>query len=178
MWRLFLLFLAAGPLLALVMVGAGCVDTHHGVDSMGDDSPRILSVTPSDGATGVDLNPSIRLSFSVPMDTASVRRAMHLSFGTAMDEWMDTLSHHTRIGGMIGADMDDMMTWMESVHSAASLRWNSALDGCELIPDAQLARGNEYMLVMYGPVRSSSGAMMDMAQMSSRTYITHFTTGP
>jgi len=178
MWRLLQTFLMAGSLLAGALVNPGCDTTHHGVDSILNESPQIQRVTPSDGATGVDVAETVCLKFSLPMDTLSVMSAMHLSFGSSMHEWMDTLSHRETMGGMGMADMDSMMSWMDSIHSAGSLHWNAAMDSCEFIPAAPLAPGAEHMLLLFGPVRSRSGGMMDMSHMSNRTYMTHFTTAP
>ncbi|MCP3934520.1 MAG: Ig-like domain-containing protein, partial [Actinomycetia bacterium] len=80
------LFRLFGVLMVVALAGTGCI---FGTDDDPDDTtptaPTILSTDPDNGDTMVEVQESINVIFSIPMDTASVRGAVSLDSPTRAD---------------------------------------------------------------------------------------------
>jgi len=161
---------------------AGCNGSHDkmmGSNNGNGTSPVVLRVYPADGTANGPTTASINVKFNMPMDTISVMQAFHFSGGPNMQMWMDSMSHQ---GGMGGMDMNRMMALMDSIQIHGHLQWNQGGDSCRFIPDSTMAPGTDYMLLIYGLIKSHDGMMMSMGSggmMGSNTgYEYHFHTTP
>ncbi len=167
MSRILTLTLALIAAAAILMAGAGCDDESSGsVDPNSSQSPRLISVFPNDGASGVHPGTDMHLTFNTPMDTASVHSAFHFTGGEIMHEWLDSLEHHIDSGGMMGdghmdghhlMNMEHMMNWMDSVEIPGHFMWNDSLDSCTISPDSSLMPGTDYMMFFYGEMHDHTG---------------------
>lgn len=169
------------PLAAMLLAIAalwffGCDDDDHG-PMHGDNisqSPQIVSVFPEDNATDVSTTASISIKFDSPMDTSSVMDGFHYSGGLQMHDWMDTLEHYSSMGMM---DMNHMMNWMDSIEHHGQFHWSENMDSCEFVPDSPMEPDTEYMILIYGNIRSYNGMLMDMHHLDYDGYMYHFQTG-
>lgn len=155
----------------LLAIAAGCGD-HSTMTDMHESSggPSIMSVAPSNGATGVPVGSSIHIKFDAPMDTLSVMRNFHFVGGQQMNEWMDSFDRH--------GHMDDgMMEWMESIDHEGHFNWNDEMDDCEFVPSTTCTPQTEYMVLMNGDIKGHDGTMMRMDHLDNNGYLFHFTTG-
>ena len=141
-------------------------------------APRLVSILPTDGTTGVALNSGIAMTFDMPMDTASVMANFHMIGGDDMHLWMDSLDHHMGSGGMGMMGMGHMMNWMDSIQHEGEFHWNDEMDSCVFIPDSSMMPNTDYMMFMNGDVHSQNGMTMNMSQMQYDGHMIHFTTGP
>ncbi len=175
------MILAAFLVTASLTIVAGCSNDDNGTNTTAAGVPQVLAVYPADGATNVPTSTGVSLVFDQPMDTNSVRMAFHFSGGTAMEQWMDSLSHHMGMGGMMGGhyqDMDHMMTWMDSIEFPGHFEWNGTLDSCRYYPDSTLMPGTDYMTFMYGTIDGMGGGMRMMQNESPDSTMFRFTTAP
>jgi len=173
--------LAAIAMTATLIWTASCSDNNKGAGSNAAGAPQLIAVYPADGAANVPTTIGVSIVFDQPMDTSSVRRAFHFSGGADMQQWMDSLSHHLGMGGMMGGyyqNMDHMMTWMDSIEFHGDFQWNAALDSCRYVPDSGLMPATEYMTVMYGTISGMGGGMHMMQDEPVDSTMFMFTTAP
>jgi hypothetical protein len=114
----------------------------------------------------------------MPMDPQSVMANFHFSGGDEMHEWMDSLTHHHGSGGGSMMNMDHMMEWMDRIDMPGEYHWNDAQDFCEFVPESGLMPDTEYMVFMYGGMRSHDGRSMDTHHLQHDGYMYHFRTAP
>jgi len=140
-------------------------------------APRLVSVIPSDGSTGVSLVSALTMVFDMPMDTSTVMINFHLAGGDDMRMWMDSLDHHMGMGGMGMMDMDHMMDWMDSIQHNGTFHWNGGMDTCVFVLDSTMMPNTDYMMFMNGDVHSYMGEKMNMSQLQYDGHMSQFTTG-
>lgn len=176
--RVFTLMLGLGLLAMSLVWISGCSDSDNEKSTNADGVPTLLRVSPSESATDVDRNGGIHMRFSMPMDTATVRRNFHLAGGAEMENWMDSLSHHQGMmgGGMM--NMDHMMDWMDTLQYTGQFHWNSTMDSCEFEPDSSMMSNANHMIYMYNGMRAGNGKMMDMSSLPFNGIMHHFRTRP
>jgi hypothetical protein len=173
------LFAAICAALMVSLASIGCGDDSS---PMGDQSngtaPVIAAVTPADAAINVFRSANVGIGFIVPMDTNSVMDAFHLCGGSEMHQWMDSLGHHRRMGGMGMMNMGHMMEWMDSIDYDGRWHWNERRDSCWFDPDSTLMSDADHMIYLYGPVRSHDGMAMVTDRMMYGGPMYHFRTMP
>jgi len=174
--------LAGTTLLAVAIFAfAGCSDDDH--DMMSNNGTGVVSIAavyPADGATNVSTATAFALKFTGPVDTMSVMQNFHLAGGQPMHEWRDSVSHHGGFG-MMNMNMEQqMMNWMDSIHTPGEFHWNGSLDSCEFVPDSALMPSAEYLCLLYeGGMHDSHGGMMGGQNHNDNGYHMYgFTTGP
>ncbi|MDF1545858.1 MAG: Ig-like domain-containing protein [bacterium] len=139
----------------------------------------ILSVHPVDGTSGVLTSTSVAVKFSRTMETMSVMSNFHLSGGTEMHEWRDSLAHSGGWGMMNMNQQNHMMNWMDSIHTAGVFHWNSNRDSCRFVPNTPLDSNTDYLCVLDGSgMRDHQGGMMGgMSQNDDGHHMFGFSTG-
>jgi hypothetical protein len=167
----------AATAILLVFTLTGCSDDERPT-SQSDSQVQIIAVTPADGQQNVSRDIAISLVFDMPMDTMSVMSGFHLSGGEQMHEWMDSLEHHHSMGNMGVTGMGHMIDWLEEFECDGLFHWDEGMDSCEFIPDSMLLSESEYMIFLFGDVRSDDGVVMDMHHLEYDGYMVHFKTKP
>ena len=174
MIRLVFFSLTAG----LLVFGAwlsGCSDNNSVNGSA--EVPRVVSVSPQDGATDVSTADRVVITFNTAMDTMSVMGHFHCAEGDEMWEWMDSLQHHgPGPGGHMG-NMDHMMDWMRDIQLPGEFQWNDDMTECTFHPDSGFLPQTDCMIYLEGDVRSHAGMMMDMHHLQFDAVMIHFRTG-
>ena len=165
---------------AVVLTVIGCSGESDKVtDSDRGIEPAILRIFPANGAVAVSTGVAVGVRFNTPMDTSSVMAGFHLSGGSDMQVWMDSVDH---IGGMAHMNMNQqgqMMQWMDSLQFDGHFAWNESLDSCTFHPDSVLEAGTDHMIFMFGQMKSRGGVMMDMGggmMVSDTGFTYHFRT--
>jgi len=172
-----LVAICAAVMVPLASIGCGDDNTPMGGQTNGT-APVITAITPVDEAINVSRSATVGISFIVPMDVNSVMDAFHLSGGSEMHSWMDSLSHHRRGGGMGMMSMGHMMEWMDSIEYDGHWHWNERRDSCWFDPDSTLSPDADHMIYLYGSVRSHDGTAMMMDRMMYGGPMFHFRTAP
>ena len=72
---------AIGAGAALTILSAGCGGSSGTATAPAASAPRVLSLTPADGATDVGATATITATFDMPMDASSVQNNMHVYEG-------------------------------------------------------------------------------------------------
>ena len=171
------LVMCAAVIGSLASIGCGDDNTPMGGQTNGT-APVITGITPADAVIDASRSANVGIGFSVPMDPNSVMDAFHLSGGSEMHRWMDSLGHHRRMGGMGMMDMGHMMEWMDSIGYDGRWHWNERRDSCWFDPDSTLLSDADHMIYLYGPVRSHDGTAMMMDRMMYGGPMFHFRTTP
>lgn len=173
--------LIGATVLALAILGfAGCSDDDHNmVSNSGTGVVSIAAVYPADGTTNVSTSAAVALKFTGPVDTMSVMQNLYLAGGQPMHEWRDSVSHHGGFG-MMNMNMEEqMLNWMDSIHTAGEFHWNLSLDSCEFVPDSPLMSTTDYLcLVDESGMHDNHGEMMGGNHTDSGYHMYGFTTGP
>jgi hypothetical protein len=167
--------IVAGVVAVIWLTGCDTEDHHRSMNNDTGQLPQIVSVYPPDGATGVATTTAVNITFDMPMDTLSVMAGFHFTGGDDMHEWMDSLEHHSNMGTM---NMNHMMDWMDSIEYHGQFYWNENMDSCRFVPDSTLMPNTDYMLFLYGNIKSHNGMMMDRHHLDYDGYMYHFRTGP
>ncbi len=143
------------------------------------EAPLVTAIQPLDGSVDVPTTAWVGIRFDRPMDTASVEACFYLSGGESMHAWMDSIDHHR--GGMMGrhmVDMKHMMAWMDTLCLQGEMHWNEVMDSCYFDPHGGLLPATDYMLYLYGEVRSRHGVAMDASEFEYGGPMYHFRTRP
>lgn len=175
-------WLAAVLILVVAAIAfVGCSnDDNSTMLTNGSATVILASISPADGATGVSPATSVALKFTGAVDTMSVMQNLYLAGGQAMHEWRDSVSHHGGFG-MMNMNMEQqMMNWMDSIHTPGEFHWNGTLDSCEFVPDSTLMPTTEYLcLLNEGGMQDGHGGMMGGANHNDNGYHMYgFTTAP
>lgn len=165
---------------AVVFAVGACYEENPVTDPYFEDFeiPTITGVTPENGSSGVDRNTALNLSFSGPMDTATVTENLYLTGGNGMRQWMDSLGHMQGGGHSGDCDAECMIRWLDSISYSGQLYWNDNLDSCTFQPDSPLMADEDHMLFITGPVRGITGGPMNFDTCQYGGYISFFHTGP
>lgn len=177
-------FIRMGVLPVCVAVASSLLFSGCGNDSNSTGNqltstiPSVAAVSPANGATQVPRITNIGMRFNTPMDTSSVMRAFHLSGGTPLSLWMDSVGHHQGMGHMGMMDMDHMMQWMDSIEFHGQWHWNDTRDSCWFAPDSILVADADHMIYLHGDMYSQMGMRMNMDTTQYGGPMFHFHTQP
>ncbi len=169
-WRF--LWLGLAGLTVILLVVSGCSKSSNMISSS-DQQPKILFVSPADGATGVPASARVELVFSVPMDTGSVRANLCILGGDQMQMTMDSMT-----GMHASMDYSRIMEMMHQMSMPGHYRWNGGKDTCQFWPDSAMHGNTQYMIFMGRDMMGAGGHMDDQNQTMGRDWISHFTTSP
>jgi hypothetical protein len=160
-------------------IAAGCGDDNNPTgNKVNPASPALAAISPVDGASNVSRTTTISIRFTTPMDTSSVMGAFHLSGGSDMALWMDSIGHHQGMGGMGMMNMDHMLQWMDSIEYSGQWHWNATRDSCWFVADSMLMADADHMVYLYGTMRSHEDALMNTGTMPYGAPMYHFSTEP
>jgi len=105
----------------------GCSDTDGIMENSDDISPKIVSISPSNGETDVSVNTAFTVVFSHPMDTVSVE---------------EHFNPYYQQGGMMGGGMMNH-------HFGGEFQWSADHDTLHYIPSGHMM-GNSTHYVEFG----------------------------
>ena len=175
------------PKLSLMMLIAaglfwGC-NTKTPTDP-GNDLQSLMTVTPADGATSVDRNVGIGLSFVIAPERLLVTSGVHLISSYALDSLhgMGMMGHMTMTDAMADSAV---MRYLDEYHSTpGKITWSDDDRQCVFQPDSTLTPNTEYMIhfdqtmiSMMDQRADSMGMMMQFGQGTGNGTMVHFTTG-
>jgi len=153
---------------------------------MGPDNEleSLVTVTPADGATSVERNVGITLSFVITPERSVVMSGFHLISSQALD----SLRGMGMMGSMTMMDvMEDSaaMGYLDEYHSTpGQLTWSDDDRQCVFQPDSILIPNGEYMIhfdqtmiSMMDQRADSMNMMMHFQQTTANGTMFHFTTG-
>lgn len=169
-WRF--LWLGLAGLTVILLVVSGCSKSSNMISSS-NQQPKILFVSPADGATDVPVSARVELVFSVPMDTGSVRANLCILGGDQMQMMMDSLA-----GMHSSMDYSRIMGMMHQVSMSGYYQWNATKDSCQFWPDSAMHANTQYMIFMGREMMGAGGHMGDQNQMMGSDWISHFATSP
>ena len=171
--------ITVGVAAASSLLFGGCgSDSNSTGNQLTSTVPSVATVSPANGATNVSRTTTIGMRFTTPMDTNSVMGAFHLSGGSDMHLWMDSVGHHQGMGHMGMMDMDHMMQWLDSIEFHGEWHWNDTRDSCWFVPDSTLMSDADHMIYLYGEMQSQMGMRMSMDTMQYGGPMFHFHTQP
>ena len=137
-------------IIALIMacVIGGCSKTSTSPEDT--TTPATLTVTPTDGQSGVWLNAAIAITFAKPMDRAIVERNVHLISQRSMADSLCPDSTMMPHGGMMNVMADSsMMRHMAQVHEVRGrFSWIGDNTVCYFRPDSNMSSRTQYMIHM------------------------------
>ncbi|MCB2229886.1 Ig-like domain-containing protein [bacterium] len=164
--------------IAAMLITMGCSDDDS-VSSENNTTASITRVFPADGAVGLSTLTTVGIVFSGPVDSMSFMDNFHLTGGSGMHEWRDSLEHSGGWGMMGMNQQMHMMDWMDSIHTMGSFQWNGSKDSCEFTPAGPLDPNSDYLCVLNETgMRDHNGEMMGgMGQNDDGLHMFGFSTG-
>ena len=144
----------------------------------------LITVIPSDGATSVDRNAGIALSFVIAPERSVVMSGLHLIDSNALDSLhgMGMMGSMTMMDAMADSAV---MRWLDEYQSTPGrFTWSDDDRQCIYQPDSILTPDTDYMvhfdqtmISMMDQRADSMGMMMHFQEITANGTMFHFTTG-